>query len=134
MLGALVVPEEPAEVFRLLLAALAVAVHGHQGCLADCQKISGLQIQVLLLVLRKCMEGNVLETLHRHFVRRGRLKMAAGEKIQLEAWLHQEGSEIKKSSKPHQKKADQAETVGVVVQGEGREGREGEVTRSSAAF
>lgn len=85
LLGALVVPEEPAEVFGLLLASLAVVVHGHQGCLADCQKISGLQIQVLLLVLRKCMEGNVLETFHRHFVKRVRLKMAAGEKIQLEA-------------------------------------------------
>lgn len=104
LLGALVVPEEPAEVFRLLLATLAVVVHGHQGRLADCQKIPGLQIQVLLLVLRKRMESNVLETFHRHFVKRVRLKMAAGEQIQLEAWLHQEGSAIKKSSNPPPKK------------------------------
>lgn len=53
LLGALVVPEEPAEVLRLLLATFAVVVHGQEGGLADCQKISGLQIQVLLLVLRK---------------------------------------------------------------------------------
>lgn len=100
LLGALVVPEEPAQVLGLLLAALAVAVQGHQGGLADGQKIPGLQIQVLLLVLGKCMEGDVLETFHRHFVRRVRLKMAAGETIQLRAWLHQERWATRKSSGP----------------------------------
>lgn len=117
MLGALVEAEEPAEAFRLLLAPLAVAVHGHQRCLADCQQISGLQIQVLLLVLGKRMEGDVLETFHRHFLKRLRLKMAAGEKIQLEARLHREGSAAEKSSKKAPKKADGTENVGEVVEG-----------------
>lgn len=86
--------------FGLLLAPLAVVVQGHQGCLADCQKIPGLQIQVLLLVLGKRMEGDVLETFHRHFVRRVRLKMAAEETIKFVTWLHREGSMIRKSSNP----------------------------------
>lgn len=59
--------------------------------------------------------------------------MATGEKIQLEAWLHQEGSAIKKSSNPPPKKADQTENVGVVVRGEGREGREGGREKSPEA-
>lgn len=76
LFGALVVPEEPAEAFGMLHAALFVALHGQQRGLADGQKISRLQIQVLFLVLRKCIEGEVLKTFSGHFVREVKLKMA----------------------------------------------------------
>ncbi len=76
LFGALVVPEEPAEALRLLHTALLVVLHGQQRGLADCQKVSRLQIQVLFLVLGKCVEGKVLKTLRRHFVRETKIKMA----------------------------------------------------------
>lgn len=68
LFSALVVPKQPAEELGLLLAALLVVLHGQQRGLADRQKVPGLQIQVLLLVLSERVEGNVLKTFRRHFV------------------------------------------------------------------
>ena len=76
LLGALVAPEEPAQALRLLLPALLVALHGRQWRLADCQDVFGLQVQVLFLVLGKCVESTVLKALCRHFVGETKIKMA----------------------------------------------------------
>lgn len=81
LLGALVVPQEPAQALGLLHAPLLVALHGQQRGLADRQEIPRLQIQVLLLVLGERVEGTVLKTLRRHFERQEKIKMAAEEGI-----------------------------------------------------
>lgn len=81
LLGALVVPEEPAQMLRMLHTALLVVLHGHQRGLADCKEVSRLQIQVLFLVLGKCVEGTVLETFRRHFVTEAKSKMATAYRI-----------------------------------------------------
>lgn len=81
LFGAFVVSKEPAEMLRMLHAALLVVLHGQQRGLADSQKISRLQIQVLFLVLSKCIEGEVLKTFSRHFVREANLKMATEYRI-----------------------------------------------------
>lgn len=81
LFGALVVPEEPAEALGMLRAAVFVALHGQQRGLADSQKISRLQIQVLFLVLRERIEGEVLKAFSGHFVGEVTLKMATEQRI-----------------------------------------------------
>lgn len=53
----------------MLLAALLVVLHREKRGLADGQKVSGQQIQILVLVLGERVEGKVLETFRRHFDR-----------------------------------------------------------------
>lgn len=53
----------------MLGAALLVVLQREQRGLADGQKVSGQQIQILVLVLDERVEGKVLETVRRHFDR-----------------------------------------------------------------
>lgn len=53
----------------MLLATLLIVLHREKRGLADGQKVSGQQIQILVLVLGERVEGKVLETFRRHFDR-----------------------------------------------------------------
>lgn len=53
----------------MLLTALLVVFHREKRGLANGQKVSGQQIQILVLVLGERVEGKVLETFRRHFDR-----------------------------------------------------------------
>lgn len=100
LFGALVVPEEPAKALRLLHTALLIVLHGKQRGLADSQEVSRLQIQVLFLVLGKCVQGEILKTFCCHFVRVAKSKWPPNTGLDDAARvpLQQQGSAIQKSS------------------------------------
>lgn len=105
---ALVVPKKPAEVLGLFYAALPIVLHGQQRRLADGQQVSRLQIQVLLLVLGECIEGTVLETFRRHFVRETNSKWPQNRGLDGAARVppQPQGSALQKSSTETRKVAE----------------------------
>lgn len=134
LFGALVVSKEPAEALWVLHTAFLVVLHRQQRGLADCQKVPGLQIQVLFLVLGKCIEGKVLKTFRCHFVREAEIKMATDDADRVP--LRQQGSAIQKSSSETTKALESLKSgVGVVAQGvRGDEGRRGSHPKLRSIF